>query len=122
MKRPYLPPLFAIIAWPWVYLLIAWARDGALTQAVVGESFAFFGMGVVSALGLFWFMRRSRNQTTRISAVVGYLVLCPFALTGALFSGLAFGIPVVGTAVYGGIPLIIGTAIGYFLGYRVSEK
>ncbi len=121
-KRTNLGVLLTIFVWPWVYLLVAWARDGAVTQAAFGNSLAFFGMGVVSSLGLWWFVNRSRSRTTRISAVVGYLVLCPFGLTGALFSGLAFGVPVVGTAVYGGIPLVIGTAVGYFLGHRVSEE
>ena len=39
------------------------------------------------------------------SAVIGYLVLCPFGLSGALLSGLSFAIPMVGTAVFGGLPL-----------------
>lgn len=122
MKRPYLTILLTIFVWPWVYLLLAWARDGAVMPAAFAESLAFFGVGVVSAVGLFWFMQRSRSRTTRISAVIGYLVACPFALVGALVPGLAFGLPVVGTAVYGGIPLLVGTAVGYFLGYRVSGE
>jgi len=120
-KRTNLGVLLTIFVWPAVALLLAWARDGAVTQAAFGESLAFLGMGLVSALGLWWFLQRSRSRTTRISAVVGYLVLCPFGLVGALLPGLAFGAPLVGTAVYGGIPLVIGTAVGYFLGHRVSE-
>ena len=120
-KRANLGILLTIFVWPWVYLVVAWARDGAISSDAFGESLPFFGMGLLSALGLWWFVKRSENRVTRISAVIGYLVLCPFALSGALLSGLSFAIPMVGTAVFGGIPLIIGTAVGYFLGYRVSE-
>lgn len=122
MKRPYLWLFVTIIIWPLIHLLVGLARfGGGLPQALFGEALAMLGMSVLAGGALIGLLQRAQNRTTRVSAVVGYLVLCPFAYAGALFSGLALGWPLVGTAVYGGIPLIVGTLVGYFLGFRVTE-
>lgn len=120
MERPYLWLFVTILVWPLVHLLVGLARFGGLPQALFGEALAMLGMSVVSGGGLVWLMQRAANRTTRVSALVGYLVLCPFAYAGAVLGGLAWGWPVVGTAVYGGLPLVAGALAGYFLGYRVT--
>ncbi|MCP5094354.1 MAG: hypothetical protein GY943_02245 [Chloroflexi bacterium] len=103
-------------------MFISWIRYGAINGTAVQASISFLGIGLVSGVGLHLILQRTDNQAVRISAMVGYLVMCPFALVGALFAGLGFAIPIVGTAVYGGLPLLAGTAVGYFLAYRVTKE
>lgn len=122
MKRLYLWLAITIWVWPLVALLLALVRFGALPPTAWNQAISFLGMGLVSGIGLIWLMQRAGNHVIRTSAVVGYLVLCPFAFAGALLTGLAWAVPFLGTAVYGGIPLLIGAAVGYFLGYRVTEE
>lgn len=50
-----------------------------------------------------------------MSTIVGYLVACPVAFVGALFSGLMLP-PLVGTLIYGAVPLVVGTGIGFAVG------
>lgn len=121
LKRPVRWFALTLTGWPLVYLLLALIRDGALSGAELRSAAAFLGMGAVSGAALVWLMHRSANETTRISVLIGYLVLCPFAFAGGLFSGLALGVPLLGTAVYGGLPLVVGSLLGYFIGYRVTE-
>lgn len=122
LKRPYVWFAVATLAWPLTSLLLSLARFLSLPRTAWGEAAAFLGMGLVSAAALIGLMNRSRNKTTQISTVVGYLVLCPFAFSGALLSGLNWGVPILGTAVYGGATLAVGSLIGYFLGLRVTEE
>lgn len=102
-------------------LLLSLLRFGTLNSAAWGEAFSFLGMGLLSGAGLIWVLHRAPNHVIRTSALVGYLVMSPFAFAGALLSGLNWGVPLLGTAVYGGIPLLLGTAVGAFLGYRVTQ-
>lgn len=122
MKRFYLWLTISILAWPLAALILDLLRFGSLTAVAWSDAFAFLGMGLLSGGGLLWTMQRSPNHVIRTSALVGYLVLCPFAFSGALLSGLNWSVPFLGTAVYGGLPLLVGTAVGYFLGYRVTEE
>ena len=122
MKKTTLWLTISILAWPLVTLVLSYLRFGRLDGMAWGQAASFLGMGLLSGCGLIWAMQRSPNHIIRTSAVVGYLVACPFAFAGALLSGLMWQIPFLGTAVNGGIPLLMGTAVGYYLGYRATQE
>ncbi len=122
MKRTPLWLAISILAWPLTVLILNMLRFGQLNGMAWGQAASFLGMGLLSGCGLIWARLRSPNHVIRTSCVVGYLVVCPFAFSGALLSGLTWQIPFLGTAVLGGLPLLAGTAVGYFLGYRVTEE
>ncbi len=114
MTRPY--PWFILLSliWPTVQILFFTLRFQRMPDNVV-ESFYFLPMGMISAAFVIFLMRRAKNKTTRVSTAVGYLVACPFALVGSLGGGLALH-PLIGVTIFGAIPLILGSAAGYWLG------
>ena len=122
MKRTPLWLTITILVWPLSILLLNLLRFGGIDRLAWGQSASFLGMGLLSGAGLIWIMKRASNHVIRTSSVVGYLVVCPFAFAGALLTGLHWQVPFLGTAVFGGLPLLAGSAVGYFLGYRVTEE
>ncbi|MBV7334789.1 hypothetical protein KFU94_42430 [Chloroflexi bacterium TSY] len=56
-------------------------------------------------------LNKSVSQGQKVSTMVGYIVACPVAFVGALFGGLMLP-PLVGTLLYGAIPLVVGTGPG----------
>lgn len=122
MKRTPLWLTIAILAWPLAALLVNLLRFGRLDGMAWGQAGSFLGVGLLSGFGLIGTMLKSPNHIIRTSSLIGYLVVCPFAFAGALLTGLTWQSPFLGTAVHGGLPLLAGTAVGYFLGYRVTEE
>ena len=119
MNRSYFWVLPLGILWSVIQLVIFVARFGRLHATVLGESLYFAPVGIVSGIVLVYLLQRADNRTTRISTTVGYLVASPFALIGSLASGLLFH-PLLGVTLFGSIPLVLGTAVGYYLGRRVT--
>lgn len=120
MKRPSLVWLINLtVLWPLVQVLIFRLRFGRLPP-LFPDSLVFAPMGFLSGFFLLALLGRTQNRTTRISAVVGYLVACPIAIVGALGGGLMLP-PLLGVTIFGAVPLIAGTAVGYWLGYLVAH-
>lgn len=105
------------VLWPLVYIAMAYLR---FSDPVLEPSpLVFAPMGAVAGGFLAYWLQSSVSQPQRTLVTVGYLVACPLAFIGALFAGLIFH-PVVGTLLFGAVPLIIGTFFGYFLGRRLG--
>lgn len=75
-----------------------------------------FGLMGLVAGWLFFFMReRTSNPRQNRFVMLGYLAATPFALAGMLGGGL-FLPTIVGAAVFGSIPLIVGGWLGSLVG------
>lgn len=118
MKRPYL--WFTILSLVWAVLQTAVFILRFDKLPPLWEALYFIPMGILSAGFLIFLMQRAANRTTRISAIIGYLVACPFALVGSLGGGLILD-PLIGVTIMGTVPLILGTAAGYALGKLATD-
>lgn len=114
MKQPILWFTLLSLIWPTLQIVIFNLRFQRMPDNVA-ESFYFLPMGLISAAFIVWLMKRAPNHTTRVSTAVGYLVACPFALVGSLGGGLVLH-PLIGVTLFGALPLILGSAAGYWLG------
>ncbi|MCP4362092.1 MAG: hypothetical protein GY796_29135 [Chloroflexi bacterium] len=120
MKRP--TPWFILLSfiWPAVQILFFWLRFGRPPDSVI-ESLYFLPMGMISAGFILFLMNRAKNRTVKVSTAIGYLVACPFAMIGSLGGGLVIH-PLIGVTLFGSIPLLLGSAAGYWLGKLPTEN
>jgi hypothetical protein len=120
MKRHYGWFFLLSLIWPLVQVLIFGLRFQRLPDNI-WESFYFLPMGILSAAFLLFMLGKSAERTTRVSTAVGYLVACPIALVGGLGGGLVLP-PLLGVTLFGAVPLMVGTAVGYGMGQLVSSS
>ena len=114
-KRWYWLVVIIALGWPFVHLAVAYARSGRLPPGGIPDAFVFFPMGAISACVLTFFLWRAKSHKRRTSTALGYLFASPCAFVGSLMSGLMVTQPT-GTLIYGAVPLVIGTVIGYAIG------
>lgn len=114
MIRACLWSISVALIWPVVQIMIYTVRFGSPSLEVLSSSVIFLPMGFVSAIILICLLDRSGTRSQKASTIFGYLLASPFALIGGLLSGLMFP-PLVGTLIFGTIPLTIGTVIGYLI-------
>lgn len=120
MKRHYVWFFILSLIWPLVQLLIFGLRFQRLPDNI-WESFYFLPMGVISAAFLLFMMNKTAERTRRVSTAVGYLVACPVGLIGGLGGGLILP-PLLGITLFGTLPLLLGTAVGYGMGKLVTSR
>ena len=101
--------------WPFIHILVLIARFGQFPSDRLVDSAIFLPMGVVSAGALVVLFQMAQTRGPKVGAIVGYSLTIPVAFVGSLFSGLMFP-PLVGTLLYGALPLVLGTVLGYVLG------
>lgn len=118
MKRNYVWLIFLSLIWPLVQVLIFGLRFQRLPDNI-WETFYFLPMGIISAAFLLFMLGKTAVRTTRVSTIVGYLVACPIALIGGLGGGLVLP-PLLGVTLFGAVPLLLGTAVGYGMGKLVT--
>ena len=119
MKRNYVWLIFLSLIWPLVQVLIFGLRFQRLPDNI-WDSLYFLPMGLISAAFLLFMLGKTAVRATRVSTVVGYLVACPIALVGGLGGGLVLH-PLLGVTLFGAVPLMVGTAVGYSMGKLVSS-
>lgn len=117
MNPRYLWLLPLALLWPVLHTLVFVARFGRLPDGGMGETLVFLPMGILSGAVLLWFLGRARSRGRKVSTALGFLAACPFAFVGSLLGGLIFD-PVIGTLIYGVLPLAAGAGLGYALGSR----
>ncbi len=117
MKPFYLWVIPLTIIWPVLQIAIFIIRFGNIKSELISESSVFLPMGLISAIVLIFLINKAKRRRTKISAGVGYLIMAPIAFIGSLMSGLLLP-PLIGTLIYGGLPLIFGTIVGYVIGSR----
>ena len=123
----YWPWLLAItLVWPGIQILIFFTRFSRLPLDMLIQSLYFAPLGFLSGLLLLYFVYRAKSTGQRASTIIGYLIASPMAVIGSLLSGLLLP-PLIGTVIYGMVPLVVGVLIGYtigklFLSYRVVDS
>ena len=120
MKRNYVWLIFLSLIWPLMQILIFSLRFQRLPDNI-WESLYFLPMSIISAAFLLFLLDKTAERTTRVSTAVGYLVACPIALVGGLGGGLVLS-PLLGVTLFGAVPLLLGTAVGYGMGQLVSSS
>jgi hypothetical protein len=105
------------LLWPVLHTLIFLVRFGNLPPDGLTEAVVFLPMGLVAGVALVLLVRRATSRRGQIGAIAGYLIAAPFALVGSLLGGLMLP-PVVGTLIFGALPLIAGAVVGYAIGNR----
>jgi hypothetical protein len=122
MNRTYLWSLPIGLAWPIAKSLIFFYRFEELPVQLLQSSLIFLPMGLVSALVLLFLVRRAENISRKAGTIFGYLLASPFALIASMFSGLLLS-PLIGPLIYGAIPLLLGSLVGYIIGgFMGSQK
>jgi len=114
MKQPILWFTFLSLIWPTIQIVFFILRFQRMPASLI-ETLYFLPMGMISAAFIIWLLKKAANHTTRVSTAVGYLVACPFAMIGSLGGGLVIH-PLIGVTIFGTIPLILGSAAGYWMG------
>jgi hypothetical protein len=108
-------------AWPLLHLLVAVIRFGQSFEGGFAESLIFLPMGALTGATLLLLIARANTNRQKRSSVIGYLLATPLGFFGSLVGGLVLS-PILGTAVFGGIPLLIGSLIGYWLGREKQRE
>ncbi len=103
------------VAWPAIQLVVFWVRFNRLPAGGPAESLVFAPMGLVAGCVAVWLWVRATTRRQRWRVVVGYVIASPIALLGSLLGGLVLS-SVWGPFVYGGIPLVAGSVIGFSAG------
>jgi hypothetical protein len=121
VKAWYWWVLVFAFAWPVNPLLLVVASGEKGPPGGIAEGFVFVPMGLLTAAVLAFFMWQAETPQRRASTAIGYLVVSPCALFGALMSGLIYPQPL-GTMLYGAIPLVIGTIAGFLIGSWLARQ
>ncbi|MGR3310295.1 MAG: hypothetical protein ACUZ77_05910 [Candidatus Brocadiales bacterium] len=108
----YLLVIPVAFAWPLVHIIVFLLRFGRMPT---DSSLIFLPMGIISAVVLVFLLKKGESSKRKRSTVVGYLLASPFAFIGSLTGGLMLP-PLLGTLVFGALPLVFGTSLGYKLG------
>lgn len=120
MNRDYWWVLPLSVLWPVAHLALFLMRFGQLPAGSARESAVFLPMGILSAVVFVILLAGAGSRRQRLATWLGYLAACPFALVGSLLSGLLFP-SLLGTLIFGALPLIAGSWIGSALGGRTGQ-
>jgi hypothetical protein len=107
--------LLLTVLWPVIHLAVFALRFGHLPAQTTGEAWVFLPMGFLSAIVLVTLINMAPIRASKVGAMVGYALAVPVAFIGSLFGGLVFE-PWLAGIVYGALPLMAGTALGYLAG------
>jgi hypothetical protein len=84
------------------------------------ELLGFLLMGLIPGIPVANWLRESKSRGQRIAVIAGYIIASPIAFIGSLGGGL-FMTPWLGATIFGGLPLILGSWLGYWLGKRLNK-
>jgi len=112
-------PVVALVsstsAWPALELAVFWLRFHRLPPGGAAESLVFVPMGLAAGAVAALLLGRARSDRQRRFVIGGYLAASPFAFLGALVGGLVLP-GAWGPLVAGGIPLAVGSLVGFAVG------
>ena len=102
------------LVWPVLHGIVFRLRFGHLPEAGLAGPAVFLPMGFVSAVTFVWFWHLS-GYSSPSWILLGYMAAVPLAFVGSLFGGLLMP-GIVATVVFGAVPLIVGSFLGYRYG------
>jgi len=117
---PVLMLVASTLGWPVLQLAVFWLRFQRLPPGGLSESLVFVPMGLVAGATAAVLMNRATTPRQRSSVVWGYLAATPIAFVGALLGGLVLP-GIWGPLVAGGIPLVLGSLVGFAVGRSASN-
>jgi hypothetical protein len=103
------------VAWPALELAVFWLRFHHLPPGGAAASLVFAPMGLAAGGVAALLLSRADSERQRRFVIGGYLAASPFAFLGALLGGLVLP-SVWGPLVAGGIPLAVGSLVGFAIG------
>lgn len=123
MKRPisYLWAIPALLLFPVLQLLIFYLRFHNMPAEMFKQSLVFAPIGLISVAVLIYFLRKSDVKPLKKGSIIGFLVALPYSLFSSMFAGL-INTSFIFIGIYGSIPLIIGTALGFVISKRFVKK
>ena len=120
MKRIYLWLIPLSLVWPLAQLIIFYLRFQSLPPNGIAEAFVFLPFGLLAAFIFIFAWDKAVTKKQKWLSVLGYLLTSPIALIAAIGGGLLH--PYLGPAIYGAVPLIIGTSLGFFIGRLLNRN
>jgi hypothetical protein len=117
MSRKIVGILISGLAWPALQYLVGLLRFGGsnpnLSYMAALRDFGL--MGLVAGLLYFMLRDRAKNPRQQRFTTLGYWVASPFAFVGMLAGGLILP-PILGSLLFGCVPLLIGGGLGNLVG------
>ena len=113
--------LVSTLLWPVLMCGAYWGRFGVgdvLRELAMCAPFAI--PGALAGLVLGALMARGRGPWSRKMTVLGYVIAVPPAWWGVMMGGLVFS-PLVGSIVYGVLPLAMASCLGHLAGRRIDR-
>jgi hypothetical protein len=117
MRSKWIWIIISGLAWPAIQYAAFLARFGInIGQLTYTDALIDFGLFGLLAGWLFFFIQgRAANSKQARYARLGYLLATPLAYFFSLSGGLLFP-GMIGVAIVGSIPLVIGAGLGLLLG------
>ena len=115
MKKNWGWMLVLTILMPLFYFLWVISDDTLfLAETMFLPGLIFAPVGFVGAWVMFWLLNKSKSTIQKRATVVAFTLFFPIAFFSSLFSTIAFYW--LGPLIFGIIPLVAVTAIGYWIG------
>ena len=90
-------------------------RFGQSFAGGFAEALIFLPMGAVSGGLLLYLLAQATTRRQKRVSIIGFLLATPMGFMGSLLGGLILS-PVLGTTLFGGLPLVVGSVIGFWFG------
>jgi hypothetical protein len=119
MKKRLLWMLFLTLLFPITNLVIYTVRFQAPDGRLYLESLVFAPIGLIGGLIFFYFYDKAHRRVQKNSIIAGFLLAMPLAALGGLMGGL---LGLVGTIVFGALPLAAGIVLGAWFGAMLAEE
>lgn len=119
-NQSFLAVAASAFLWPVIHVVVFVLRFPEGPLDYVG-ALVFYPMGFIAGLFAVFWINKSVSARQKMFVVLGYLALTPLAFWGSLGGGLLFH-PVIGSAIIGPIPLVLGCWIGFVIGRRITPK
>jgi hypothetical protein len=112
--------LASTVLWPAIHIVVFMLRFPQ-NPVPYGELLGFVLVCLIPGVLVAKWLQESKSRIQRIGVLLGYVVASPFAFLGSLGGGL-FLTPWLGATIFGGIPLLLGSALGFWLGGRLTRQ
>lgn len=119
MNRVWLWLMPLTLLWPVLHFLVFYIRFGDIPGSVM-DFFIFLPMSLATGAIFLVLWVRVPSLPQKTGLFLGYLLSIPFAYFGSLLGGLV-NQPIIGTLLWGAVPLVIGMLIGVLVGFVLNK-